>query len=44
MEFKDTLNEEMERLNRSFGIGIIKLKGKCFEREVLFKAKKEIWI
>lgn len=33
------LRDEMQRLNQSFGIGIIELKAKVFESEVLFPAK-----
>lgn len=35
----DNLVEEMERLNQSFGIGIIKLKSNPYESKVLFQAK-----
>lgn len=38
-EISDSLTEEMERLNQSFGIGIIKLKANPYESKVLFPAK-----
>lgn len=38
-EINDNLNEEMERLNQSFGIGIIKLKSNPYESKILFQAK-----
>lgn len=38
-EISDSLNEEMERLNQSFGIGIIELKSNPYESKVLFSAK-----
>lgn len=38
-EINDTLLEEMERLNQSFGIGIIQLKSNPYESKVLFHAK-----
>ena len=38
-EISDSLTEEMERLNQSFGIGIIKLKANPFESNILFQAK-----
>lgn len=38
-EISDSLNEEMERLNQSFGIGIIELKANPYESKVLFPAK-----
>lgn len=42
-EISEALVEEMERLNQSFGIGIIELKANPYESRVLFPAKnKEI--
>ncbi len=38
-EINDNLNEEMERLNQSFGIGIIHLKPNPYESQILFPAK-----
>jgi len=38
-EISDSLNEEIERLNQSFGIGIIELKSNPYESKVLFSAK-----
>ena len=38
-EISDNLNEEMERLNQSFGIGIIALKANPYESKVLFQPK-----
>lgn len=38
-EFNDSLNEEMARLNQSFGIGIIELNANPFESKVLFPAQ-----
>lgn len=38
-EISDSLNEEMERLNQSFGIGIIELKPNPYESKVLYTAK-----
>ncbi len=40
-EINSSLNEEMERLNQSFGIGIIELKANPYESEVLFPAKNK---
>jgi len=37
LEFSDTLNDEMERLNQSFGIGIIELSTNPYESRVLFQ-------
>ncbi len=37
-EFSDSLNEEMGRLNQSFGIGIIKLDANPYQSKVLFPA------
>lgn len=38
-EFSDSLTEEMERLNQSFGIGIIELNSNPYQSKVLFTAK-----
>lgn len=38
-EFSDSLIEEMERLNQSFGIGIIKLSANPYQSKILFQAK-----
>ena len=38
-EIADSLNEEMERLNQSFGIGIIELKHNPYESKILFPSK-----
>lgn len=38
-EISDSLNEEMERLNQSFGIGIIELKSNPYESKILYSAK-----
>lgn len=38
-EISDSLAEEMERLNQSFGIGIIELKANPYESKILFPAK-----
>lgn len=38
-EFSDSLTEEMERLNQSFGIGIIELNANPYQSKVLFTAK-----
>ncbi len=38
-EISDNLKEEMERLNQSFGIGIIVLKANPYESKILFQAK-----
>ncbi len=38
-EISDILFDEMERLNQSFGIGIIKLKANPYESKVLFTSK-----
>ena len=38
-EFSDSLTEEMERLNQSFGIGIIELNANPYQTKVLFPAK-----
>lgn len=38
-EISDSLSDEMERLNQSFGIGIIELKANPYESKILFPAK-----
>ncbi|MFZ4739957.1 MAG: HTH domain-containing protein, partial [Bacteroidales bacterium] len=38
-EISDNLNVEMERLNQSFGIGIIELKSNPYESKILFQSK-----
>lgn len=38
-EISQNLMDEMERLNQSFGIGIIELKGNPYESKILFQAK-----
>jgi len=38
-EISDSLREEMERLNQSFGIGIIELKANPYESKILYPAK-----
>lgn len=38
-EFSDSLMEEIERLNQSFGIGVIELNANPFESKILFPAK-----
>jgi uncharacterized protein len=38
-EISDNLNEEMERLNQSFGIGIIELRANPYESKILFQPK-----
>jgi hypothetical protein len=38
-EISDSLLEEIERLNQSFGIGVIELKANPFESKILFPAK-----
>lgn len=40
-EINSSLNEEMERLNQSFGIGIIELKANPYESEILYPAKNK---
>lgn len=37
-DINDNLKEEMERLNKSFGIGVIKLKANPFESQILFQS------
>jgi len=38
-EFSDSLTEEMERLNQSFGIGVIELNPNPYQSKILFPAK-----
>src|SRR5690554_6017959 len=38
-EFSDSLYDEMERLNQSFGIGIIELDANPYQSKILFPAK-----
>ena len=38
-EISDSLNEEMERLSQSFGIGIIELNANPYESKILYQAK-----
>lgn len=38
-EFSDSLTEEMERLNQSFGIGIIELNANPYQSKILYQAK-----
>lgn len=38
-EFSDTLNEEIERLNQAFGIGVIELHANAYQSKVLFQPK-----
>ncbi|MFK5977106.1 MAG: hypothetical protein QM493_11435 [Sulfurovum sp.] len=38
-EINDSLKDEIERLNQSFGIGIIELKSNPYESKILFPAK-----
>lgn len=38
-EFGDSLKEEMERLNQSFGIGIIELNANPYQSKILFQAR-----
>ena len=40
-EISNSLNEEMERLNQSFGIGIIELKANPYESKILFSAQQK---
>lgn len=37
-EFRDSLSDEMERLNQSFGIGIIELNANPYQSKILFPA------
>ena len=39
LDISSNLNEEMERLNQSFGIGIIELKANPYESKVLFPSE-----
>ena len=39
LEISDRLKDEMERLNQSFGIGIIELKANPYESKILFPSK-----
>ena len=39
LEFSDDLLDEIERLNQSFGVGIIKLNANPYQSKVLFPAK-----
>lgn len=39
-EFGDSLSDEMERLNQSFGIGFIELHANPFESKILLQAKQ----
>jgi hypothetical protein len=39
LEFSDNLREEMERLNQSFGIGIIQLNSYPYQSKILFPPK-----
>lgn len=41
LEINSNLIEEIERLNQSFGIGVIELKSNPFESEILFPAKNK---
>jgi hypothetical protein len=38
-EFSDSLTEEIERLNQSFGIGVIELDANPYQSKILFPAK-----
>jgi len=38
-EINDNLKDELERLNQSFGIGIIELKSNTYESQIIFQAK-----
>jgi len=38
-EFSDSLMEEMERLNQSFGIGVIELNANPYKSKILYQAK-----
>ncbi len=40
-EISSNLKDEMERLNQSFGIGIIELKANPYESEIIFPAKNK---
>jgi len=39
LEINDNLKDEMQRLNESFGIGIIELKSNPYESKILFQSK-----
>jgi len=39
LKINDNLKDEMERLNQSFGIGIIELKSNPYESKILFQSK-----
>jgi len=39
LEISDSLKDEMERLNQSFGIGIIELESNPYESKILFQSK-----
>ena len=39
LEISDNLKDEMQRLNESFGIGIIELKSNPYESKILFQSK-----
>ena len=39
LEFSDSLTEEIERLNQSFGIGIIELNANPYRSKILFQPK-----
>lgn len=39
LEFSDNLYEEMERLNQSFGIGVIEFDSNPYKSKILFQAK-----
>jgi len=39
-EFSDSLMEEIERLNQSFGIGVIELNANPYQSKILFPAKE----
>jgi len=38
-EISDSLTEEIERLNQSFGIGVIELNANPYQSRILFQAK-----
>ena len=39
-EFSGSLDDEMKRLNQSFGIGVIKLNANPYRSEILFQSRK----
>ena len=41
LEINDNLFDEIKRLNKTFGIGVIKLNSNPFETEILFQAKRK---